>query len=133
MIYFHESWGELWEILQIIHPEITEKIGNKKSPKVHPVIFQTHAPWEILNKINSGYLCLTCVNLEKIRCGKFVASKLLKSTILDIESELESEIEKIDVSEDAVLYNKQLKKSISSTKDTCSILSCYSKFRIIYK
>ena len=49
-----------------------------------------------------GCLCLTCENLEQIRRGQVVASKTLSSIILDWESELKSEIQKSNVSEDAV-------------------------------
>ena len=37
------------------------------------------------------------------------------------------------MSEDEVLYNKKMQKSISDTKDICSIISCSSKFDIICK
>ena len=39
VIYFHKSWNGLWATFQINHPAIVEKSMNKKSPKVHPVVF----------------------------------------------------------------------------------------------
>ena len=51
---------------------------------------------------------------------------------MDWESELDRETQKRNVSEDAVLYNKQLQKSISATKNIRSILSFSSKFDMIW-
>ena len=79
-----------------------------------------------------GCLCLTCENLEQIRRGQVSALKILRYIILDWESELDRETQKRNVSEDAVLYNKQLQKSISATKNIRSILSFSSKFDMIW-
>ena len=39
VIYSHKSWDELWSTFKINHPTISAKIVNKKSPKVHPIVF----------------------------------------------------------------------------------------------
>ena len=44
VIYRHESWDKIWLLLKIDHPAIAAKIANKKSPKVHPVVFLNACP-----------------------------------------------------------------------------------------
>ena len=39
VIYYHESWDELWETFHTNQPEIAERITNKKSLRVHPMVF----------------------------------------------------------------------------------------------
>ena len=46
VIYRYESQDELWATFQINHEEIAENV-NKKSHKVHIIVFQTHAPREM--------------------------------------------------------------------------------------
>ena len=100
----------------MIEQEIAAKLAKKKSSKVHPMVFQTHASWEMLKGRDVRCLCLTCGKLDQISRRQVVASKILSSIILNWEYELESENQKSKVSEDALLYNKQLKNYISATK-----------------
>ena len=40
VIFFHESYDKIWVAFQINQQEIAAKLANKKSFKVHPMIFQ---------------------------------------------------------------------------------------------
>ena len=63
----YQTMNELWHIFLKEHPEMATEMQNKNLPNTAPMLFWTHAPWEMQKALDSGCLCKACESFHLLR------------------------------------------------------------------
>ena len=99
----YQTMNELWHIFLKEHPEMATEMQNKNLPNTAPMLFRTHARWEMRKALDSGCLCKACESFHLLRRG-----------VLDACSEIGKIIDRVkfrgSVSEETESQLRVLKK-----------------------
>ena len=65
----YQTINELWQQFMDDHHELAIGMKNPKMPNTAPMLFRTHAPWEMRKAQDSGCLCKSCYSFHLLRRG----------------------------------------------------------------